>query len=203
MYLEIPGVGAALRAIDPIPVHGKRARWGLWEARRRAGRGRPPLALALSRLAAGRTVGIFPEGTRNGATGALLRARRGLGLLILHSAAPVVPIGIAFPAAARLGRMPRLGRIEVRVGEVLAFREERESFRRAAAPAGPAGLRRGRSELAERAAATVMHRLAALCSKDYPHSGPTANEVAGRPPALAVVPSPSRRRPCAVATSPP
>ncbi|HJX28572.1 MAG TPA: hypothetical protein VJ885_11705, partial [Thermoanaerobaculia bacterium] len=56
----------------------------------------------------------------------LLRGRPGLGEIVLRSTASVVPVGIRFPAAERLGRPPLVGRIVLVIGEPLAFQEERE-----------------------------------------------------------------------------
>lgn len=187
MYLRLPVAGWLIRLGDPIPVWRKSARWGLWERHRRAQRHRDPLAEALARLAAGGSIGVFPEGTRNRRADALLRGRGGLGRLVLASAAPVVPIGIHYPAAARLGRMPRIGRAVVRIGEPLPFAAERAAWRAASAAgdgaAGAAARRLGRA-VVER----VMAELAALSGKAAP--APPAH----RPPRP--LPGPvSRRRP--------
>ncbi len=161
MYLEIPVTGWLIRSCDPIPVWRKRARWGLWERRRRAGAGRDPIAEALGRLAAGQSVGVFPEGTRNRRGDRLLRGRPGLGRLVLASAAPVVPVGIHYPAAERLGRVPRIGRAVVRIGEPLDFAAERSAWRGARDPAPPGpGRRLGRAVVGR-----VMEELAALSGK--------------------------------------
>jgi 1-acyl-sn-glycerol-3-phosphate acyltransferase len=192
MYLRLPLIGAVLSRSGSIPVYGKRARWGLWERHRQGHRGQSPLALALARLAAGGTVGIFPEGRRNGRAESLLRSRRGLGPLILLSQAPVVPIGIEFPAGRRLGRMPRAGRIRVAVGEALDFRRERQAFGRRLVGGGPpAGLLRLARQAAEPLVHRVMRELAALCAKDYPFAQP--NQEARRPPLPAALePAPGR-----------
>src|SRR5437867_1486686 len=55
---------------------------------------RQAIRTALDHLAAGRCVGIFPEGTRS-RTGALIEAHTGAGLLALRSGAPVLPVAIA------------------------------------------------------------------------------------------------------------
>jgi 1-acyl-sn-glycerol-3-phosphate acyltransferase len=125
MYLQIPGLGSLIRFGDPIPVYGKRARWGLWENHRREWRRRPILEACLERLGDGGSLGIFPEGTRNRDPHRLLPGRPGLGELVLRSRAPVVPIGIHYPAARRLGRIPRIGRAVLRIGEPLDFAAER------------------------------------------------------------------------------
>ncbi len=59
----------------------------------------PPLERARRHLAAGRSIGIFPEGQINRDPGRLLRGRRGTARLSLETGAPVVPVGIRFPGA--------------------------------------------------------------------------------------------------------
>ena len=132
MYLELPLVGRLLRLAEPIPVFGKPARWRWREEVRRAGLAEPPLERALAFLERGESVGIFPEGTRNGDPDRLRPGRLGLGELALRSTASIVPVGLHYPAAARLGRIPRLGRTILRIGEPLAFAAEREQLRLAA-----------------------------------------------------------------------
>lgn len=160
MFLHLPVVGWVIRLSGPVQVYGKPARFRLFEAHRRTEARRPVLAACLERLARGESLGVFPEGTRNRDPHRLLRGRPGVGELVLRSAVPVVPVGIHYPAAARLGRVPRLGRVVLRVGEPLDFAAER-----AAARGLPEAERRvlGRSVVA-----AVMARLAALCGKAAP-----------------------------------
>jgi 1-acyl-sn-glycerol-3-phosphate acyltransferase len=173
MYLHLPLVGWVLRHSEPIPVYGKPARWRLGERFRRAQACRePPLEAALARLAAGGSVGIFPEGTRNGDPARLLRGRGGLGEIVLQSTAPVVPVGIRHPAAERLGRTPVAGRIELRIGEPMDFPE------RALAAGSPAWMRRA---LVRRVISRVMAEVAALAGKTYDHDFQFA-PLPGRPP---------------------
>lgn len=157
MYLHLPVAGWLLRRAGVIPVYRKPARWRFREAHRLERSRRPVLDACLARLAAGASVGIFPEGTRNRDPERLLRGRAGLGELVLRSSVPVVPVGIHYPAAARLGRAPWLGRLVLRPGEPLAFREER----RAAEGLGP----REQLALARRIVERVMADLASLSGK--------------------------------------
>jgi 1-acyl-sn-glycerol-3-phosphate acyltransferase len=122
MVLHLPLLGRLLRLGEPIPVYAKRARCGwrdAWRRRQLREPGRSAVERCLARLAAGGSVGLFPEGTRNPRPDRLLRGRPGIGALALRSGAAVVPLGIRFPAAARLGRAPLLGRLVVRCGEPL------------------------------------------------------------------------------------
>ncbi|MGH9381694.1 MAG: lysophospholipid acyltransferase family protein, partial [Thermoanaerobaculia bacterium] len=137
MYLRIPVLGWLLRQIDPIPVYTKPARWRLFERYRQRRRGASPVAAAVEALAAGHTIGLFPEGTRNASIDSLKPGRKGLGYVVLASEAPVVPVGIDHPARWRLGRMPKIGRMRVTVGEPLGFAYERAALRAAEGARAP------------------------------------------------------------------
>lgn len=120
MYLELPLAGALLRRGAPIAVYRKPARWRWREAVRERGlRSVSPADRALAALADGDSVGIYPEGRRNADPWTLAPLRRGAAVLATRSGAPLVPIGIDFPARERLGRVPRLGRMVLRIGEPL------------------------------------------------------------------------------------
>ncbi|MCB1058476.1 MAG: 1-acyl-sn-glycerol-3-phosphate acyltransferase [Acidobacteria bacterium] len=173
MYLRNPLLGWLLRRIDPVPVYTKRALWGLWEEYRRAHLGESPLDGCLERLAAGRSVGIFPEGTRNPSATRLRRGRPGLGRLVLESTAPVVPVGIDFPAKERLGRVPAIGRMRLRIGAPMRFEPERGAYREVTV-VRPASRERSGRELGAAVVDQVMHRLATLSGKSYPFGRPAA-----------------------------
>lgn len=165
MYLRWPVIGWLMRLSDPVPVYGKPMRWRLGERYRRSQLRRPALDACLERLAAGDSLGIFPEGTRNRRLDTLLRGRPGLGEIVLRSTAPVLPVGIRFPAAERLGRPPIVGRIVLVVGEPLDFPEER-----AQAAAGlPSGARRA---LARAVVGRVMSEISRLSGKAFPAGPP-------------------------------
>jgi 1-acyl-sn-glycerol-3-phosphate acyltransferase len=160
MYLHLPGIGWLIRRYDPVPVYGKPARWRFRERHRLTQRRRSVVDNCLERLTAGGSLGVFPEGTRNRSTDQLLRGRTGLGEIVLRSAAPVVPVGLRFPATERLGRLPRLGRIILAIGKPLHFQEER---RRAS------GLQASdRRALARDVVTQVMSEIARLSGKEYP-----------------------------------
>lgn len=125
MYLHVPVLGWLIRQCEPIPVYRKPARWRIGEDQRLERRKRESVVEAcLERLATGGSIGIFPEGTRNPDPTRLLRGRSGLGEIVLRSAAPVVPVGLHYPAAGRLGRAPRIGRLVLRIGEPMTFQAE-------------------------------------------------------------------------------
>src|SRR5262249_49148497 len=129
------------------------------EGYRQERRREPVLDACLARLAAGGSLGIFPEGTRNPDPARLLRPRSRLGEIVLRSSAPVVPVGIRYPAAARLGRAPRWGGRVLRPGEPLAFAAERRDAREATG--------RARLEIARQAVSQVMAELQELSGKRY------------------------------------
>lgn len=160
MYLHLPLLGALLRLSSPIPVYGKPARWRLGERLRQAGRRAPVVEACVSHLLQGRSLGLFPEGRRNPDPRSLLRGRHGLGEVVLRTGVPVVPVGLHYPAARRLGRAPHLGRLVLRVGDPLRFVAEREHARGA--------LPGERRRLVQRVVATTMAALATLSGKSYP-----------------------------------
>jgi 1-acyl-sn-glycerol-3-phosphate acyltransferase len=74
---------------------------------------RQAIKAALALLAAGRAIGVFPEGTRS-RHGALARGLTGVGLLAARSGAPVLPVAIY--GTERLGRLWPRPAITVRIG---------------------------------------------------------------------------------------
>ncbi len=164
MFLYIPVVGWVMRRIDPIPVYTKPARFKVGERYRLARRHLSPVDEAVRRLAGGNSVGIFPEGTRNPDPERLRPARTGLAHLVLRSDAPVLPVGIEYPAARRIGRVPTLGRALVRVGVPIPFSDERREVRLLASDALDT---RRFLELRRHVADTVMHALEPLSGKRY------------------------------------
>jgi 1-acyl-sn-glycerol-3-phosphate acyltransferase len=82
---------------------------------------------ALELLRQGALFGIYPEGTRS-PDGRLYRGRTGIGWLALHSGAPVIPV--AMVGTERLlppgHKVPRPGRIQIRIGKPLLFDEFRD-----------------------------------------------------------------------------
>jgi 1-acyl-sn-glycerol-3-phosphate acyltransferase len=109
-------VGAYLRSTNQLSTDraGARAAQDMLDA-------------AVNRLKSGQLFGIYPEGTRS-PDGRLYRGRTGVGYLALHSGAPVVPVAMIgtehiMPPGHRI---PRPGRIEIRIGEPLTFDEYRD-----------------------------------------------------------------------------
>jgi 1-acyl-sn-glycerol-3-phosphate acyltransferase len=119
-------VGAYLRSTNQLSTDraGARAAQAMLDA-------------ALDLLRSGQLFGIYPEGTRS-PDGRLYRGRTGVGYLALNSGAPVIPVAMLgtehiLPPGHRI---PRPGKIEIRIGEPLTFDEYRDQ---------PAGARQRRA----------------------------------------------------------
>ncbi len=164
MFVDLPWTGWLLRRFAPIPVYAKPARFRLRERHRRERRRDSAFDAAVAALGEGQDVGLYPEGRRNPDPWLLGAPRRGLARLALRAGAPVVPIGIDFPARDRLQRTPRAGRLVLRVGEPLSFGAEHAAWRDA-----PSGGERRRVEkrLGPEIADRVHEELARLARKVY------------------------------------
>jgi 1-acyl-sn-glycerol-3-phosphate acyltransferase len=93
----IPGVNYLYAGTGAITVTRKdaRPRW-LNRLKPRFSREAPALEQARVQLMAGRSVGLFPEGTVNRDPRRLLRGRFGAARLSLETGTPVLPVGIRF-----------------------------------------------------------------------------------------------------------
>ncbi len=110
---RFPGFGALLRSWKVVPVD-------------RDGAGAAGLRAILDRLQRGGAILLFPEGTRT-RDGRLQPARSGIGLTVIKSAAPVVPVRVfgSFEAYGRAARFPKPHRLTVKFGEPLIFEKLR------------------------------------------------------------------------------
>lgn len=110
---DIPVVGFILRHWLVVPVD-------------REGGGAKGLKIILERLLEGNAIILFPEGTRT-REGKLQPARSGIGLTVIKSNAPVVPVRVfgTFEAYNRNLRWPRPRRVAVKYGCPLLFQELR------------------------------------------------------------------------------
>ena len=77
---------------------------------------------ALALLRDGELFGIYPEGTRS-PDGRLYRGRPGVGWLALKSGLPVIPVAMIGTdrVLPPVRTIPRLGRIEIRIGKPMTF----------------------------------------------------------------------------------
>jgi len=106
---RFPVMGWVLRHWQVVPVD-------------RDGGGAAGLRAILDRLLAGGAIILFPEGTRT-RDGKLQPARSGIGLTVIKSTAPVVPVRVfgTYEAYGRHLRLPRPYRVAVKYGEPMSF----------------------------------------------------------------------------------
>jgi 1-acyl-sn-glycerol-3-phosphate acyltransferase len=109
----VPVVGALLRSWQVVPVD-------------REGGGAAGLRAIFSRLLEGNLILLFPEGTRT-RDGRLQPARSGIGLVVIKSTAPVIPVRVfgTYEAYGRHVRIPRPYRVMVKFGRPMWFSELR------------------------------------------------------------------------------
>ena len=134
--------GAILRSVNVVPVA------------RDTGRG-AGLKAIFDRLRAGGAIVLFPEGTRS-RDGGLQPARAGIGLVVIKSTAPVVPVRVfgTFEAFGRYGKFPRPLPVAVKYGQPLGC----ERLRAEAAGAEKERVKEIYQEVAEE----IMRAIAAL-----------------------------------------
>jgi 1-acyl-sn-glycerol-3-phosphate acyltransferase len=106
---RLPGVGWILRAVNAVPVD-------------REGGGAAGLKAIMDRLHDGGGIILFPEGTRT-SDGNLLPARSGIGLTVIKSDAPVVPVRVfgTYEAWGRHTKFPKPHRVAVKFGKPMQF----------------------------------------------------------------------------------
>ncbi len=116
---RFPIFGSILRYINVIPVD-------------RDGRSPKGLRVVSNKLKEGHPVILFPEGTRS-PDGKLHEAKSGVGLLVIKSDAPVVPIRVfgTFETYGRHLKWPKPGRVQIKVGHPMQFDALRQEARTA------------------------------------------------------------------------
>jgi 1-acyl-sn-glycerol-3-phosphate acyltransferase len=119
---DLPVVGTLLRSWQVVPVD-------------REGGGAAGLKAILDRLLAGGAILLFPEGTRT-SDGRLQKARSGVGLVVIKSRAPVVPVRVfgTFEAMRRHQWVPWPRRVAIKYGPPLDFGTLRSESRTCAKP---------------------------------------------------------------------
>ena len=119
---RFPGIGALLRSWNSVPVD-------------RDGGGAAGLRAILDRLLAGGGIILFPEGTRTH-DGQLQPARSGIGLVVIKSTAPVVPVRVfgTYEAYGRHIKFPRPKRIAVKYGQPMTFEKLRAEAKSCSKP---------------------------------------------------------------------
>ncbi|KAF0180120.1 MAG: Phospholipid/glycerol acyltransferase [Limisphaerales bacterium] len=119
---RFPGFGWYLRTLHCVPVD-------------RDGAGAAGLRAILDRLLNGGAIILFPEGTRT-SDGNLQPARSGVGLTVIKSDAPVVPVRVfgTFEAWSRHQKFPRPRRVMVKYGVPMDFKALREEAKTCTKP---------------------------------------------------------------------
>lgn len=111
---RFPIFGWYIKALNSVPVD-------------RDGQGAKGLKMILDRLLKGGGIILFPEGTRS-SDGNLQPARSGVGLTVIKSNAPVVPVRIlgSYKAWNRRQLFPRPRKINIKFGKPIDFSDLRE-----------------------------------------------------------------------------
>jgi len=119
---RLPVAGAILRAVNAVPVD-------------REGGGAAGLKAILDRLLAGGGIILFPEGTRT-RDGKLQPARSGVGLAVMKSNAPVVPVRVfgTYEAYGRHLKFPRPLPVSVKYGQPILFEKLRAEAKTCSKP---------------------------------------------------------------------
>jgi 1-acyl-sn-glycerol-3-phosphate acyltransferase len=106
---RFPIIGWILREVNAVPVD-------------REGGGAAGLKAILDRLLAGNAIILFPEGTRT-SDGNLQTPRAGIGLTVIKSNAPVVPVRIfgTYEAFGKRHKFPRPKKVSIVFGKPLDF----------------------------------------------------------------------------------
>lgn len=139
-----PVIGSILRAVNAVPVE-------------RDGGGAAGLKAIIDRLNLGGGIVLFPEGTRT-TNDELQPARSGIGLTVIKSEAPVVPVRI-FGTYKALGKntrfpKPKPVRLTIIFGEPMKFEKLREEARTCTKPR--------LKEIYQEVADLIMAQIAAL-----------------------------------------
>ena len=110
---SIPLFGAAMRAVDFIPINRSHGRQAI-----------KSLNNAAQRIAEGSSVILFPEGTRS-VNGRLQPFKTGAIMLAIKAGVEVVPVGFngTYQALPKDKRLSRGGKVVLRIGEPLSTKD--------------------------------------------------------------------------------
>ncbi len=174
MYGKIPIIGWFCRQIDPIYVYNKPAKYRLLEQYRMKHQRQDVHEHIIEKLERDQSIGIFPEGKRNKNPYMLRRGFNGVGHIALHARVPVIPIGIEFQSGRKRGKIPKFGRIVLRVGEPLTFREESVQLESLQENINlePQAKKKISVHFSNKVTYEIMSELAKLSGKDYPFLPP-------------------------------
>lgn len=174
MFGEIPLLSLILSQVDPIYAYHKKSTIPFLNSIRDEIH-QPIYLQCVERLAKKTSLGIFPEGTRNQSPEWLLKGHKGIGYIALESKVPVLPIGIDFPVRRTKGKIPKLGRITLRIGKPLRFDKEIEVYQKALIDTNYqySKLKKLVRVLASQITYQVMKQLECLSGKKYPFPAPS------------------------------
>lgn len=152
-FMLIPGIGLIYRRSKVIVMTSKGIRPSFLNVLKPSfADTMAPLERAQEHLKAGRSVGVFPEGTVNHDPGVLLRGRLGAARLAVDTGIPIVPAGIRV-APGQADRWP-FPPLEIHIGAALT---------------PPRNERGSRATLAFHA--SVMERIAGLSGRVWKRAG--------------------------------
>lgn len=173
MFQYIPLVGWMLNQNDPIYVYNKRAKWVFLDRLRKKDN-KDVHQRCTQLLTEGCSIGIFPEGTRNQDPNFLLKGRQGIGVIAIQSGVPILPVGIDFPYRMKKNRIPRFGRIILRIGHPLNFDHEIKTAyaMNQNGSIAPHHRKQRISYISAKITHTVMLELSRLSHKKYPFDPP-------------------------------
>lgn len=178
MFGRIPLIGFIFKQIDPVYVYNKPSTIHFLNRSRRKDRIGTITQQCLDRLNNGKSLGIFPEGTRNNHSGKLLRGKSGIGEIAIKSEIPVVPIGIYFTKLNREGNIPEFGRMILRIGKPLTFSGEIAEYQNNnLTKSNLKAQRKLQIHLHSLVTYRIMNRLADLSGKNYPFPKPELNKT--------------------------
>jgi 1-acyl-sn-glycerol-3-phosphate acyltransferase len=119
-FRMIPGVGLLYRRAGVITIMHKPARPRFLNLLKPLFTDQTsPSEQARTHLAAGRSIGVFPEGTVNRDPLRLKRGRPGAAQLSLETGVPVVPVGLRFPTVPRGAPIPEGSPMAIEIGPPL------------------------------------------------------------------------------------
>ena len=174
MFGYIPVIGTLVSRVQPVYVYTKKARFQFIEKMKPTADRHDVIEQLVDKLESRNAVALFPEGTRNTDPNKLLKARGGLGKLVLRSDVDVIPIGIDYPKRHQKGIVPSFGFVTIRIGERIRFTEERLLAKDLTRT--NAHLKRF---LRKKITYRIMSELSRLSGKTYPFDPPVHSEQAG------------------------
>jgi 1-acyl-sn-glycerol-3-phosphate acyltransferase len=174
MFGCIPILAWIFRQIDPVYVYNKKSTLNFLNRFRAKAKPATVYEQCLNKLSRGVSIGIFPEGSRNRNPELLIKGKKGIGYLALHSQTPVLAIGIDFPSRIEKGKIPKFGPLILRTGSLMYFHEENAIYQKINnSPHIHRALKKKISDyLSAKVTYSIMRELAILSGKEYPFQEP-------------------------------